>query len=190
MFDLLVKGKSSHAGSQPKEGVSAIEELAQQILKLHGMTNYQKGNTVNVGVVNGGTQSNVIAGEAYAEVDVRITKASEVDNIINSIQKLQPIMSETELEIQGGLNRPPMERTFAIKKLFHHAKHLADELGIELAEESSGGGSDGNFTAALEIPTLDGLGSVGQGEHSKNELIYINYLPERTALLTRLFETL
>lgn len=190
MFNLKIKGKSAHAGADPEKGVSALHELAHQIQKLYSLNDYEKGTTVNVGVAGGGTRSNVVAETAWADVDVRIVLATETDKIINIIKNLKPNLSGIKLSIEGGLNRPPMERTQEIVRLFEHAKGIASELGFELKETATGGASDGNFTAALGVPTLDGLGAVGAGGHSKNEYIYIHHMPKRTALLTRLFETL
>ncbi|MFO7953006.1 MAG: M20 family metallopeptidase [Bacillota bacterium] len=191
IFNLKIKGKSAHAGAEPEKGVSALQELAHQIHKLHNLNDYSKGTTVNVGVAGGGTRSNVVAEWAWAEVEARIAIAGETDKIINAIKNLEPNLPGINLTVEGGLNRPPMERTEGIAKLYQHAKNIASqELGFELPETTTGGASDGNFTAALGVPTLDGLGSAGEGGHSDNEFIYLEHLANRTALLTRLFETL
>ncbi len=190
-FIVRIKGRASHAGSDPDKGISAIEELAHQIIGLHKLTDFGSGTTVNVGVINGGTRSNVIAAEAQAEVDLRIWTKEEADRLLHLIMNLKPVLKGTTICVEGGINRPPMERTEGIVRLFEHAQKLcADELGFELTEAKAGGASDGNFTAALGIPTLDGLGAVGDGGHSVDEFVYLDFIPQRTALLTRLFETL
>jgi glutamate carboxypeptidase len=190
MFNIKVKGKAAHAGADPEKGVSAVEELARQIIKLHSLTDLEQGTTVNVGVIGGGTRSNVIAAEAWAGVDLRVPSMAEVERVMPIIQNLKPELTGTEVVVEGELNRPPMERTPAIVQLFQHAQRLGEEMGFNLEEIGTGGASDGNFTAALGVPTLDGLGAVGEGGHAHHEYIILDYLPERAALLTRLFETL
>lgn len=190
IFQLKVKGRAVHAGADPEKGISAVEELARQVIKLHKLTDFSKGTTVNVGIIGGGTRPNVVAAEAWAEVDLRVSSMAEVERVVPIIQGLKPELPGAQLEVSGALNRPPMERTEAIVKLFNHAQGLAREIGFELEEGGTGGGSDGNFTAALGIPTLDGLGAVGDGAHAVHEYVLLDYLPQRTALLTRLFETL
>lgn len=190
MFNIKVKGKAAHAGADPEKGVSAVEELARQIIKLHSLTDLEQGTTVNVGVIGGGTRSNVIAAEAWAGVDLRVPSMAEVERVMPIIQNLKPELTGTEVVVEGELNRPPMERTPAIVQLFQHAQRLGQKMGFNLEEIGTGGASDGNFTAALGIPTLDGLGAVGEGGHAHHEYIILDYLPERAALLTRLFETL
>ena len=190
-FTITVKGKASHAGSNPDIGINAIEELAHQIIELHRLTNFDVGTTVNVGVIRGGTLSNVVPAEAQAEIDLRVWTKDEADNMEYKIRNLKPVLEGAKIFIEGGLNRPPMERTEGVLKLFKHAQKIcSNELGFEVGEIKVGGASDGNFTAALGVPTLDGLGAVGDGAHSINEFIYLDYIPQRTALLTRLFETL
>lgn len=190
-FSVSIKGRASHAGADPEKGISAVEELAHQIIRLHKLTDMSIGTTVNVGVVKGGTRSNVIAAEARAEVDLRIWTKKEAKRLLPLIMNLKPVLNGTSIHVEGDINRPPMERTEGVIKLFKHAQKLsANELGFELTEAKAGGASDGNFTAALGIPTLDGLGAVGDGGHSVDEFVYLDFIPQRTALLTRLFETL
>lgn len=191
IFKIRIKGKSAHAGAEPEKGISALQELAFQILNLHSLNDFDKGTTVNVGLAGGGTRSNVVAEHAWAEIDVRIATMSEAERITGIIRSLKPSIKGIEMEVEGGINRPPMERTAKIVRLFHHARGIASsELGFDLSESATGGFSDGNLTAALDVPTLDGLGAVGAGGHSENEFILVEHLPKRTALLTRLFETL
>lgn len=189
MFTLRITGRAAHAGADHAQGVSAVEELAHQVLRLHGLTDDATGTTVNVGVVSGGTRRNVVAAAAEALVDLRVTSAAEGDRATRAILGLEPVLAGARIEVTGGLNRPPMERTPAIARLYEHARGLAAELGFELPEGASGGGSDGNFTAALGVPTLDGLGACGHGAHSLEEHILPARLPERTALLFRLLDT-
>ncbi|MFQ6014901.1 MAG: M20 family metallopeptidase [Anaerolineae bacterium] len=189
-FDLIVTGRAAHAGVNHELGRSAIEELAHQILRLHSLTDYEAGITLNVGLVEGGTRSNVVADWARAEVDLRVATLKQGERMVQQILSLQPVTPDVTLKIVGGLNRPPMERTPEIVALFQRAKRLGTELGLELSEGSSGGGSDGNFTAALGVPTLDGLGAIGDGAHSPEEHILVKRLPERAALLAKLLQEL
>jgi glutamate carboxypeptidase len=186
VFRMKVRGVASHAGIAYEAGVNAIEEISRQVLKLQAMTNVKKGTTVNVGVICGGTRSNVVPAEAEIEIDVRIETAREGERITKAIHGLRPTHKKARLEISGSVNRPPLERTPQIAALFKCAQIVGRELGIRLSEGSSGGGSDGNFTAALGVPTLDGLGMVGDGAHAADEFIRVDKLPERVALLTRL----
>ena len=186
MFNLKVKGVASHSGNHHDYGISAIEELAHQILTLQGFTNYDTGTTVNVGVAQGGTQSNVVAAEAEAAIDLRIVTQAEAQRLEQLILNLKPKLQGTNVTITGGINRPPMERTLVTEKLYLKARDIAKSLGFDLSEGAVGGGSDGNFTAALGIPTLDGLGCVGDGPHAEHKHILINHLPQRSALLAHL----
>lgn len=185
-FRVKVRGVASHAGVDFSNGASAIVELARQIEKIAGFTKLERGITVNPGVVNGGTRTNVIAAEATVEVDIRIAKLKDEAYLDKAFRALKPIDKRCSIEVTGGLNRPPMERTAAIAKLFRTARKLASELSVHLEESSTGGGSDGNFTAALGIPTLDGLGSVGEGAHAPHESIAVERIADRTALLAKL----
>jgi glutamate carboxypeptidase len=185
-FDLKITGKAAHAGADHQKGISAIQELAHQILKLHSLTNYEKGTTVNVGVISGGSRPNVVAESAQAEIDLRVSTKGEGEKVTREILSLQSVVPGTQLTVTGGLNRPPMERTPTIVKLFQQAQAIGKELGLELTEAGTGGGSDGQFPAALGIPTLDGLGCPGDGGHAVTEHIIIQHLPERAALLASL----
>lgn len=185
-FMIQVHGKASHAGVDFEKGQSAIVELSRQILEVTRFVDLARGITVNPGVVAGGTRSNVVPAEAWVDVDVRVARLADAAELEKKFAGLHPVNPLCRLEVTGGLNRPPMERTPATIKLFRMAQELAGELGIELGESSTGGGSDGNFTAALGIPTLDGLGAVGEGAHAANESILVEELPKRTAILTGL----
>jgi glutamate carboxypeptidase len=167
-------------------GASAILELSQQLLKIAKFTNLESGITVNPGVIAGGTRSNVIAAEASARVDVRVATLSDADALDHRFRALRPADERCTLTVDGGLNRPPMERTEGVAALFQTAQALGREIGITVDESATGGGSDGNFTAALGIPTLDGLGAVGEGAHAANESILIDRIPGRIALLAML----
>lgn len=189
-YKIRVTGRAAHAGVDFSAGSSAILELARQVQVIEKFTNLKRGITVNPGVVRGGTRTNVVAAEAEAEIDVRIQKLSDAAILEKKFRGLKPFDKRCKLEIEGGLNRPPMERTQAIAALFARAQHLAKEMGWKLEEAATGGGSDGNFTAALGIPTLDGLGAVGEGAHAINESVLIHELPRRTALLAGLMEAI
>ncbi len=185
-YSLHITGRASHAGVDFKSGASAILEAARQIQRLAKFTNLKQGTTVNPGIIHGGTRTNVVAAEAHVEIDIRITRPEHAQTLDQKIRALQPFNKRCQLKIEGGLNRPPMERTKSIADLFKKARRLGKELGLNLEESATGGGSDGNFTAALGIPTLDGLGSVGEGAHATNESILISRIPDRIALLAAL----
>jgi len=187
-YTVRVRGVAAHAGLDPEKGQSAITELAHQIARIAKFTEMKRGLTVNPGVMRGGTRTNVIAAEAECEVDVRIAKLSDAARIEKKFRSLRPVNRKCKLEISGGINRPPMERTVGVAKLFGLAKSAGRELGFKIGETGVGGGSDGNFTAALGIPTLDGLGAVGDGAHAKHEFVVVEEVPRRTALLARLIE--
>jgi len=189
-YRVTVHGRASHAGVDFENGASAVLELARQIDRIAGFTNLQRGLTVNPGVIAGGTRSNVVAAEAWAEVDMRIARLKDAPALDKKFHSLRPIDKRCSVQVTGGMNRPPMERTSAIGKLFEMARGCAQELGVKLEESSTGGGSDGNFTAALGVPTLDGLGGVGEGAHAVNESILINRIADRTALLAMLLSRL
>ncbi len=189
-YHVTITGHAAHAGVDFAQGASAIVELAHQLQKIAAFTDLERGTTVNPGVIHGGTRSNVIAAEAGAEVDVRVVRLRDFDKLDRRLRSLKPVNRRCQITITGGLNRPPMERTRAIAALFAQAKKLARELGVEVDESSSGGGSDGNFTAALGVPTLDGLGAVGAGAHAPHESILIDRIADRTALLAKLLSTL
>jgi glutamate carboxypeptidase len=189
-FEIKTHGIPAHAGLEPEKGVSAIVEMAHQILKLQEMVDLPAGISINTGVIKGGTYSNVVAAEASIEVDVRFPKLAEGKRISDKIHQLEPVLSGSRVEVIGGLNRPPLERTADVIVLFEKAKGIAAELDFELKEGSVGGGSDGNFTAALGVPTLDGLGVDGAGAHAKHEHILIDDIPRRAALLVGLLTSL
>jgi glutamate carboxypeptidase len=188
--ELIVTGKSAHAGIDPEKGVNAVHELALQIERLMRMNDRKRGITVQTTVVEGGTISNVVPESARAEVDIRFTRLADGAAIERKIRSLKPILAGAQVKITGGVNRPPLERTPAIAGLFAKAQSLMHAMGLELGEASTGGGSDGNFTAALGVPTLDGLGCVGDGAHSPHEHIVIRALPERAALIAGLLAAL
>nr|WP_316047421.1 M20 family metallopeptidase [Planococcus glaciei] len=185
-YTLEVKGVSSHAGNHHEDGVSAIYELAQQIITLEELTNYNKGTTVNVGVIKGGTSSNVVSASAVAEIDFRVTSTDEADKLIEVLENLHPLHPDAELSITGELNRPPMEKSQGSDQLYQKAKLVGKRLGFDIQEAKAGGGSDGNFTAALGIPTLDGLGIPGDGPHAIHEHIHFDRFSERCALVAEL----
>lgn len=189
-YTLRVRGRASHAGVDFEKGHSAIVELSRQILEVTKFTDLSRGITVNPGVVQGGTRTNVVAAEATAEVDIRVARASDAAELEQKFAALRPFDPACSLEVSGGLNRPPMERTEGTVRLFRRAQQHAAELGIPIDEASTGGGSDGNFTSALGLPTLDGLGAVGEGAHAANESIVLAELPRRTALLACLLQSL
>ncbi|MBN1485210.1 MAG: M20 family metallopeptidase [Chloroflexia bacterium] len=182
-FQIEIEGRAAHSGGEPEKGRSAIQELALQILHLHGLSDLEQGTTVNVGVVRGGTRSNVVAAQAQAEVDVRAWTREEAQRIEAVVRGLQPRTPDVELKVRGGFERWPMERSPAVAELFARVQEIGRALGLDLSEGSSGGGSDGNFCAALGVPTLDGLGVPGDGAHAEHEHILLDALPDRAALL-------
>jgi glutamate carboxypeptidase len=189
-FILEVDGRAAHAGVEPEKGVSAIEEMAHQVLALKALADPASGTTINVGVVGGGTRPNVVAAQARAEIDVRFARASEADRVVAAIRGLQPRLPGSRLRISGGVDRPPMERSPGVVRLAQLAQRLAGDVGFSLTETSTGGGSDGNFTAALGVPTLDGLGPDGGGAHADSEHLLLESWLQRTELLGLLIEAL
>jgi glutamate carboxypeptidase len=188
-FTIRAIGRAAHAGLDPTKGINAIVELAHQTLRLAGLNDFARGTTVSVGVINGGTTSNVVPAEATAKVDLRFWDLEEGARIDEAIRSFTPVLPGAKLEIEGKINRPPMRRTPEVAALYEQARGLAKELGFELGETSVGGGSDGNFTGAMGVPTLDGLGVDGDGAHAEHEHIVVADLPRRAALLTRLLQT-
>jgi glutamate carboxypeptidase len=186
LYRIAVRGRASHAGVDFDAGASAIVELSRQIGRIAGFSNRSRGITVNPGVISGGTRSNVVAAEASVEVDIRVRRLADASALDRRFHDLRPFDKRCALEVSGGLNRPPMERSRGIRQLFAMARELGREIGVELEESATGGGSDGNFTAALGVPTLDGLGGVGEGAHARNESILIDRIADRTALLAKL----
>ncbi len=188
-FVITATGQPAHSGARHSDGRSAIKEMARQILALEEMTDYERGLTINVGLVSGGTGVNVVPETCVAEVDVRVPTPPIADEIIAHIQALQPFDPDVKIMVTGGLNRPPYEKMPEIAALFEHARELAAEIGFDLEDLKTGGGSDGNFTAAI-APTLDGLGVDGKGGHTHYEQLYVASLVPRTRLMMRLYQTL
>jgi len=189
-YHVKVAGQEAHSGLDSDKGVSAILELARQLLAIEKFTDRKRGITVNPGVIRGGTRTNVVAGEATADVDARVSQSKDIAYLDTKFRSLKPFDKRCRVETTGGIGRPPMERSKKGVALFTLARRLAKELGWELEEASVGGGSDGNFTAALGIPTLDGLGAVGEGAHARHESVVIAEMPRRAALLARLIESI
>jgi glutamate carboxypeptidase len=182
-FELTVRGVSAHAGIDPGKGASAIHELAHQIVALEKLQNLERGVSVNVGAVRGGGRTNVVADEAHAAIDVRAPTMAEAAQFEQAVRALSPRLPGTRLEVTGGFGRPPLERGYGVLWLYGVARDVAHELGVELGEGSTGGGSDGNFTAAVGVPTLDGLGPQGDGAHARHEHVLQQDLCWRAALL-------
>jgi glutamate carboxypeptidase len=182
-YSIRVGGVASHAGVDFERGHSAIIEMARQIERITQFTDLERGITVNVGTVQGGTRSNVVAAEAHAEVDIRIARAKDEARIEKQFRSLRVFDTKCSLHVEGGLNRPPMERTRGTVALYKRAAKYARELGFTLEEAATGGGSDGNFTSALGVPTLDGMGAVGEGAHAAHESLLLEHMAPRTALL-------
>jgi len=185
-FVIEIEGRAAHSGIEPEKGISAITELAEQVLHINQLSNINEGTTINVGVVEGGTKVNVVAPKAMAEVDVRVWSQDEMDRIDAAFNSLKTFTPGIKIKVSGGFTRPPMERTEEIGNLFEKAKEFAESFGLDLQESPTGGASDGNFTAALGIPTLDGLGPVGEGAHAEHEHVVLDSIPARAALLTSL----
>ncbi|MGB9029732.1 MAG: M20 family metallopeptidase [Acidobacteriaceae bacterium] len=188
-YTVRVTGVAAHAGVDFERGHSAIAELAWQLEKVRGFTELDRGLTVNAGVIRGGTRTNVIAAEAEAEIDVRVAQAKDAARIEKKFRSLRVRDRGCVLHVEGGMNRPPMERSRGTVALFRRAATLAAQIGFELGESSTGGGSDGNFTAALGVPTLDGMGAVGEGAHASHESVVLESLIPRTALLAEMIWT-
>jgi glutamate carboxypeptidase len=188
-FRLEIAGVPSHSGVDFGAGHSAVRELAWQIEQISAMTDLERGTTLNVGVVGGGTQTNVVPAAAWAEIDLRVKTVADAEAVTQRLEALKARDARCTLRLTGGLNRPPMERTEGTAALFAQAKELAAGLGFALEEAATGGGSDGNFTSALGVPTLDGMGAIGNGAHAENESIRIDSLVSRTALLAAMIAT-
>ncbi|MFL6427131.1 MAG: M20 family metallopeptidase [Acidobacteriaceae bacterium] len=188
-FRLEIAGVPSHSGVDFGAGHSAVRELAWQIEQISALTDLDRGTTLNVGVVGGGTQSNVVAASAWADIDLRVKTIADAEAVTARMQELKPRDPRCTLRLSGGLNRPPMERTPGTAALFEHARELASTLGFALEEAATGGGSDGNFTSAVGVPTLDGMGAIGKGAHAHDESIRIDSLVTRTALLAAMIAT-
>jgi glutamate carboxypeptidase len=187
-YSLRVQGVSAHAGLDFEKGQSAVLELSKQIVKVSAFTDRKRGITVNPGVIAGGSRSNVIAAEAKAQIDLRIATSKDALAMDKKFHGLKPFNKKCKLAVSGGINRPPLERSEKVRGLFKMAREIANEMGFHLEEAAVGGGSDGNFTAALGVSTLDGLGAVGDGAHATHEHVVIGALPWRTSLLASLIE--
>jgi glutamate carboxypeptidase len=186
-YTMIVEGRAAHAGVDFESGASAIVEAARQVITLAGFTDLARGTTVNPGVIQGGTRTNVVAAEARVDLDVRVARFGDAEELDRKLRALRPVDSRCCIRIEGGLNRPPMERTPQIAALFEKARGIAAGMGVALEESATGGGSDGNFTAALGVPTLDGLGAVGEGAHAVTESVLVERIADRVALLAGLF---
>jgi len=189
-YEIKVKGVPAHAGVRHMDGRSAIREMAHIILKLEALTDYAKSRTCSVGLISGGTLTNVVPEDCTISVDIRIPDMAAAEEVMAFVEGLQPEDPGCMITVEGGVDRPPYEKFEGIEKLFEHAKACAAEIGFELQDLKTGGGSDGNFTGALGIPTLDGLGADGHGAHANDEFIYYSSLVERCRLMIRLMETL
>ena len=189
-YEVVVHGISAHAGIEPQKGASAIQELAHQILRINALQDLAAGISVNVVQASGGTRSNVIPDQARVVVDVRVPTMEAAGGVELAFAALTPVDSRTRIETRGGFDRPPLERTAAVARLYDQAKAIAREFGQDLGEGGTGGGSDGNFTAALGIPTLDGLGAVGDGAHALHEHVVVDALCDRAALIAGLIASL
>jgi glutamate carboxypeptidase len=185
-FSLKVSGRAAHSGVEPQKGVNALEELAHQILRLQRMNDFRRGVTVSVGLADGGSRVNVVPAEAWAEIDLRVPTREDGERMTQAILGLTPVLKGAGLEVSGGVVRPPWAPTPEDQALYQRARQVGERLGMEVEETTSGGGSDANFTAALGVPTLDGLGVAGGGAHSVDEWIEIDSLPRRAALLAEL----
>ncbi|SEQ38235.1 M20 family metallopeptidase [Piscibacillus halophilus] len=188
IYNLEIYGKASHAGNHHEAGHSAVNELAHQIINIEKLTNYDIGTTVNVGVVHGGTKRNVVPDHAEALIDFRVKTVEEADRIVQALESLEPVTNHVEIKVTGELNRPPMVKSKATQELFNKAQEAGKEVGLDIGEKLVGGGSDGNFTAILGVPTLDGLGALGDGPHAEHEHIIIDELPKRAAMFANLLK--
>jgi glutamate carboxypeptidase len=185
-YTLTVHGVSAHAGLDPGKGASAIHEIARQVLALEALQDLQRGVTVNVGTITGGSRPNVVAERASAEVDLRVPTMADASRVDAAVRALRPIDPRTRLDVDGGIDRPPLERTAGVVRLYQRARRAAARAGRDLTEGAAGGGSDGNFTAALGVPTLDGLGPQGDGAHAQHEHVLLCDLAWRAAFIAEL----
>lgn len=188
--EIIVTGRSAHAGIEPEKGVNAIHELALQVARLMKLNDPRRGVTVQATVVSGGTTSNVVPDQARAQVDIRFARMADAQALDRKLRGLRPVLRGAKIEVRRCRSRPPLERTVAVRTLFRHAQSLMREIGLPLGEAATGGGSDGNFTAALGVPTLDGLGAIGDGAHSPREHVLVHALPVRAALIAGLLESI
>ncbi|MED4122649.1 M20 family metallopeptidase [Halalkalibacterium halodurans] len=191
-YTLNVTGRAAHSGVEPEKGRSAIEELAHKIMKLHALSDYESGISVNVGVIEGGTAVNTVADRAKAKVDIRISRLEQAEPLDRDIRRIcgTPDVDGTTIELKGGITRPPMERNAQTVALFQLIQQVASTIGLELTETATGGSSDASFTSALGIPTIDGMGPVGGFPHSEKEYLRVDTMQERTLLLAKVIERL
>jgi glutamate carboxypeptidase len=189
-YTIRIEGRAAHSGVEPEKGISAVLEAAHQVIAAHALSAPEHGTTINAGVLHGGTRANVVAARAEIEVDVRAGRMDEVSRVDAALRGLTPVLAGAALKVAGGMNRPPMERIPATAALFERARAVAASMGVELHEAATGGGSDGNFTAALGLGTLDGLGPEGQGAHADDEQVLVESLPRRAALTAGLLAEL
>jgi len=187
-FWVKTRGRAAHAGGDHEKGRNAIEEMAHQVIAIQKLTDYSKQTTLNVGVIQGGTVSNVVPEEALIQVDVRVMQPGEWERLEVEMRKLKSVLDGTSIEISGGLNRPPMPFDETMKATFEKAKSIAAQIGVELKAGGTGGSSDANFVAPLGIPVMDGLGAVGEGYHSEREYIFAESLNQRVKLLSTLLQ--
>jgi glutamate carboxypeptidase len=187
-FQVAVDGRPAHAGTNLSDGASAIQELAHQIIRLHALTDHERGISVNVGTISGGTRENVVAAHAEAKLDVRVAHTADLAAVEAALNELTPVVAGTTITVSGDWTRPPLEPTPASRVLVTKAQEHARKLGLELGEASTGGGSDANLIGALGVPVLDGLGVVGGGAHAYDEHVQLETLPLRSQLLARLLE--
>ena len=190
LYELTIRGVAAHAGINPEKGASAVHELAHQIIRIQALQDPAHDVSVNVTQVSGGTRGNMIPDEARALVDVRVPTMADASRVDRALRSLAAVDARTTLEVAGGVDHPPLERSLQVRRLYEQARQIARELGQDLAEGSTGGGSDGNFTAALGVPTLDGLGAIGDGAHALREHVEVDALPDRAALIAGLIESL
>jgi glutamate carboxypeptidase len=188
-FIVRVKGRAAHAGGAHAEGRNAILEMAHQVIAIQKLTDYDKGTTLNVGMLKGGTASNVVPDEAEAVVDFRVLAPAETERVTAALQALKPVTPDTSIEISGGLNRPPFPNDERMQATFARARQIATRIGLVITPGGSGGASDGNFVAPLDVPLLDGLGTFGEGLHSEREYIFTRSLPERASLVAELIRS-
>ena len=189
-FEMVARGVSAHAGLDPGKGVSAIRELARQIIAIDDLQDPANGVTLTAGIITGGTRANVVPAEARATIDARAVTRADAERVQRAMRDLKPQLAGAQLEVTGGFDRPPLERSAAVVELFEMARSVAKEIGVTLDEGSAGGGSDGNFTAAIGIPTLDGIGAIGDGAHALHEHVEIDALVPRAAIIAGVIESL
>jgi glutamate carboxypeptidase len=188
-FEITAHGRAAHAGAHHKKGINAIQELAHQVITIQSWTDYERGTTLNAGLIQGGTASNVVPSEASMTVDFRVLAAEEGERVMELAQALQPVLDGSRLEVSGGMNRPPMPYSPVMQQTYQRIQQVGANLGLDLKAGGSGGGSDANFVAPFGVPLMDGMGAVGDGEHTDHEFIWIDSLPERTAVLAGVLST-